>query len=190
MTTSATASWARASACSSCIPSCNICRSCSRSRAGTDTARTPRKSRSCVTSTPAPASRYRWTVLSAGVFAQAAYAATGLGLPAIAPAIRHDFGLTLTQTGVVLAAGFLGSLATLLLWGIVADVVGERVVIAAGQAMTAAALVWAGYASSFVELVAAIAVAGGLGAGVNAASGRAVMAWFAEEERGLALGIR
>ena len=121
----------------------------------------PRRSRSCVTSTPAPASRYRWTVLSAGVFAQAAYAATGLGLPAIAPAIRHDFGLTLTQTGVVLAAGFLGSLATLLLWGIVADVVGERVVIAAGQAMTAAALIWAGYASSFVELVTAIAVAGG-----------------------------
>jgi sugar phosphate permease len=51
-------------------------------------------------------------------------------------------------------------------------------------------LVWAGYAKSFGELVAAIAVAGGLGAGVNAASGRAVMAWFAEDERGLALGIR
>jgi sugar phosphate permease len=143
-----------------------------------------------VTSTPAPRPSYRWTVLSAGVFAQAAYAATGLGLPAIAPAIRRDFGLTLTQTGVVLAAGFIGSLATLLLWGIVADVVGERVVIAVGQTMTAAALVWAGYAKSFAELVTAIAVAGGLGAGVNAASGRAVMAWFAEEERGLALGIR
>ena len=30
-------------------------------------------------------------------------------------------------------------------------------------------MIWAGYASSFVELVAAIAVAGGLGAGVNVA---------------------
>jgi MFS family permease len=143
-----------------------------------------------VTSTPAPPRSYRWTVLSAGVFAQAAYAATGLGLPAIAPAIRRDFGLTLTQTGVVLGAAFLGSLATLLLWGIVADAVGERVVIAVGQAATAAALIWAAYASSYLELVLAIAVAGGLGAGVNAASGRAVMAWFAEDERGLALGIR
>lgn len=122
--------------------------------------------------------------------AQAAYAATGLGLPAIAPAIRDDFGLTLTQTGVVLAAGFLGSLVTLLVWGIVADVVGERVVITVGQAATAGALVWAAYASSYVELVVALALAGGLGAGVNAASGRAVMAWFEEDERGLALGIR
>ena len=29
-----------------------------------------------------------------------------------------------------------------------------------------------------------------VGAGVNAASGRAVMAWFGADERGLALGIR
>ena len=96
-----------------------------------------------MSSTSAPRPRYRWTVLSAGVFAQAAYAATGLGLPAIAPAIRRDFGLTLTETGVVLAPGFAGSVATLLLWGIVADLVGERIVIAVGQATSAAALLWA-----------------------------------------------
>ena len=49
---------------------------------------------------------------------------------------------------------------------------------------------WAAYASSFATLAAALVVAGGLGAGVNSASGRAVMAWFGPEERGLALGIR
>jgi sugar phosphate permease len=143
-----------------------------------------------VTSTRAPRRRYRWAVLSAGVVAQAAYAATALGLPAIAPAIRSEFDLTLTQTGVVLAASFLGSMPTLLLWGIVADVVGERIVITVGLAASAGALVWAGYASSFATLVLALAVAGGLAAGVNSASGRAVMAWFGAEERGLALGIR
>jgi sugar phosphate permease len=35
-----------------------------------------------------------------------------------------------------------------------------------------------------------ITVAGALGASVNAASGRAVMAWFEQRQRGLALGIR
>jgi sugar phosphate permease len=135
-------------------------------------------------------SRYRWTVLSAGVVAQAAFAATGLGLAAIAPAIRDRYDLTLPQTGVVLAAGSFGAIVTLLLWGVVADIVGERAVIAVGQLATAAALVWAGSAGSFGELVAALAVAGAVGTGVNAASGRAVMAWFGEEERGLALGIR
>jgi MFS family permease len=91
---------------------------------------------------------------------------------------------------VVLAALNFGSLVTLLPWGIVADRTGERAVIGLGQAGTAAALVWAAYATSYGELVAALAAAGALGAGVNAASGRAVMAWFGEEERGLALGIR
>jgi sugar phosphate permease len=133
---------------------------------------------------------YRWKILSAGVFAQAAFAAKGLGLPAIAPAIRDHYDLTLPQTGVVLAAGNFGAIATLLLWGVVADLVGERVVLAVGELATAGALVWTAYASSFAELVAALAVGGALGTGVNAASGRAVMAWFDADERGLALGIR
>ena len=129
-------------------------------------------------------------MLTAGVVAQASYATTGLGLPAIAPAIRRDFDLTLTQTGVVLAASFFGSVPTLLIWGLVADRIGERIVMAAGLAAAAGALVWAAYASSFEMLVGALAVAGGVAAGVNSATGRAVMQWFAAEERGLALGIR
>jgi sugar phosphate permease len=142
-----------------------------------------------VSSTPAPR-KYRWTILSAGVFAQAAFSAILLGLPAIAPAIQDRYDLSLTQVGVVLAAINFGSLATILSWGIVADRIGERAVIAIGQTGTAAALVWAAYASSYAELVGALSAVGALGAGVNAASGRAVMAWFGAEERGLALGIR
>jgi len=129
-------------------------------------------------------------VLGAGVVAQASYAATGLGLPAIAPAIRRDFDLTLTQTGVVLAASFLGSVPTLLAWGLIADRIGERLVMAIGLACSCGALVWAANASSFGMLVLALAVAGGVAAGVNSATGRAVMAWFRRDERGLALGIR
>jgi sugar phosphate permease len=143
-----------------------------------------------VSSTPAPLRNYRWTILSAGVLAQGAYSAILLGLPAIAPAIQDRYELSLPQVGVVLAAMNFGSLATMRVWGIVADRIGERAVIALGQAGTAAALVWAAYASSYGELVGALSVVGALGAGVNAASGRAVMAWFGEDERGFALGIR
>jgi len=48
----------------------------------------------------------------------------------------------------------------------------------------------AGWAHSFASLVLLLAVAGGMGASVNAASGRAVMHWFPARERGLALGLR
>src|SRR5215510_3659184 len=161
---------------------CRTSRPCSKCRAPTGAAPTPRRSRSCVTFTRAQRPRYRWTVLAAGVVAQASYAMTGLGLPAIAPAIRRDYGLTLTQTGVVLAASFLGSVPTLLAWGLVADKIGERFVMAGGLAAAAGALVWAAYASSFGVLVVALAVAGGVAAGVNSATGRAVMQWFAQDE--------
>ena len=83
-----------------------------------------------MSSTPAPPRSYRWTILSAGVLAQGAYSAILLGLPAIAPAIQDRYELSLPQVGVVLAAMNFGSLATMLPWGIVADRIGERAVIA------------------------------------------------------------
>jgi sugar phosphate permease len=81
-------------------------------------------------------------------------------------------------------------LLTLLPWGLLADRVGERAVIAIGLVGGAAALAGAAVTSSHVGLVVALALAGALGASVNAASGRAVMGWFGVGERGLALGVR
>ena len=134
--------------------------------------------------------RYRWTVLAAGVVAQAAFSAIFFGLPAIAPAIRSEYELNLTETGVVLGALSVGLASTLILWGIVADRIGERLVLAAGLLGCAGALAGVAYTSSFVPLVLALAAAGALGGGTQTASGRAVMTWFGADERGLALGIR
>ena len=143
-----------------------------------------------MSSTPAGPASYRWTILGAGVVAQASFSAIFFGLPAIAPAIRSHYDLSITQVGVVLAALNVGLVATLLLWGIVADRIGERTVLAAGLTGCAGALVVAASTSSFAGIVAALAAAGALGGGTQTASGRAVMSWFGPEERGFALGIR
>lgn len=144
-----------------------------------------------MSSTPTPARRkYRWTILGAGVVGQASASAIGLGLPAIAPEIRHGYDLTLTEVGVVLAALNFGLILTLVPWGIVADRIGERAVLATGLTGCAVAMFVAGRTTSFAGLVLALAVAGAFGGGTQSASGRAVMSWFGPEERGLALGIR
>ena len=143
-----------------------------------------------MSSTGARRTSYRWTVLGAGVVAQASFSGIFFGMPAIAPAIRSHYSLSLTQVGVVLAAVSVGLAATLLVWGIVADRIGERTVLAAGLTGCAGALVGAAYTSSFAQLVLALVAAGALGGGTQTASGRAVMTWFGAEERGLALGIR
>ena len=134
--------------------------------------------------------RYRWTILGAGVVAQAAFSALLLGLASITPAIQDRYGLTLAQVGVVLAAVSIGLVVTLLPWGILADRIGERTTIALGLAGCGAAVTGAAFAGSFGALVALLALAGAFGGCVQSASGRAVMSWFGPTERGLALGIR
>jgi sugar phosphate permease len=134
--------------------------------------------------------RYRWVVLAAGTFAQASFSASSVGLPALGPALKSHYGLTLSETGVVLAAIGIGMLFTLLPWGLVADRVDERWVIATGLTGAAGALAAASATHGYAAVTATLVATGALGASVNAASGRAIMAWFPSSELGTALGIR
>jgi sugar phosphate permease len=135
--------------------------------------------------------RYRWAVLAGGTAAAAGSAVTFVtGLPVLAPALRSEFDLSLAKVGLLLAAAWVGSTLTLLPWGLAADRLGERLVLALGLAGSAVSLVAAAFTSSFAILLILLALAGASGSSVNSASGRAVMQWFGEHERGLALGIR
>ena len=134
--------------------------------------------------------RYRWVVLAAGTLAQASFSASSVGLPALGPALKSHYGLTLGETGVVLGAIGIGMLFTLLPWGLVADRVDERWVIATGLIGAAAFLALASTTHGFATVTASLVGVGALGASVNAASGRAIMAWFPASELGTALGIR
>jgi sugar phosphate permease len=133
---------------------------------------------------------YRWTILVLGTGAQTAYSAVFFGIPVLAPTLQQEYELSLTQVGLAIAAANSGSVFTLLAWGLLADRLGERAVLAVGLAGCAAGLVAAAYAPSFAALVVALTLSGASGASVNAASGRAVMSWFSRDQRGLALGIR
>jgi MFS family permease len=129
-------------------------------------------------------------VLAAGTVAQASFSASSVGLPALGPALKSHYGLTLGETGVVLGAIGVGMLFTLLPWGLIADRIDERWVIATGLTGASALLVVAASTHTFASVTGTLVGVGALGASVNAASGRAIMAWFPSTELGLALGIR
>ena len=137
-----------------------------------------------------PTTRYRWVVLGVGTAAQATVAAAMFSVAVLAPQLKAHFHLSIAQTGIALAALGIGMTPTLLPWGLLADRVGERIVLPLGLATGAVALACAGIARSYEELVILLVAAGALSASVNAASGRAVMQWFDRSQRGLALGIR
>jgi diguanylate cyclase (GGDEF)-like protein/PAS domain S-box-containing protein len=113
-----------------------------------------------------------------------------LGLPAIAPRFAHRYGLGLGALGVALAMLTLGAGISVVPWGLLADRIGERRVMAAGLGLAAVALVAAALAPSRTIVLACLLAAGVGGASSSAASSRAVLTWFDSTERGLAMGIR
>ncbi|HSC92299.1 MAG TPA: MFS transporter [Gaiellaceae bacterium] len=129
-------------------------------------------------------------MLAAGTGAAATMSAALIGTPVIAPAIRAEFDVSLSQLGVVLSGMWIGPLLTLLAWGLLADRIGERIVLATGIGLCGVFLAAAAFAPGWISLTVLLALAGAAGTSTNSASGRAVMAWFDPGERGLALGVR
>jgi sugar phosphate permease len=132
----------------------------------------------------------RWVVLAAGTFAQATYSAIWFGVAVMAPSLRDELHLSLGQAGVLISASLAGSVVSLIPWGLATDRIGERWVLLAGVGGCGLALLGASLTSTFEGLLLLLVLAGFLGASVQSASGRAVMAWFPGSQRGLALGIR
>jgi sugar phosphate permease len=134
--------------------------------------------------------RYKWVVLFTGALGAGAFSMLRMGLPSLGPALRDEFGLSLTQVGLVFSAVAAGVCVALLPWGMLTDRVGERPVMAGGLTAFALAIGVTAFSPTYPALLAGMFVAGAMGASATGASGRAVMGWFGRGERGMALGIR
>jgi MFS family permease len=141
---------------------------------------------------------HRWKVLGIGVAANAGFSATFSGIPATAVAMRQGYHLDNASLGLALGLLGLGVALSELPWGVLTDRWGDRRVLLTGLGATEAWLfimamlvVPAKTAVPGVALLSAsLLVAGLLGGSVNGSSGRAIMGWFAEGERGFAMSVR
>lgn len=141
---------------------------------------------------------HRWRVLAAGVAANMSFSAAAAGIPTTAVWMRSAYHLDNGALGLVLGALGFGVALSELPWGIAADRFGDRRVLLTGLVATAAMLALmmgtiaptAHAVPPLMRVVAAMGCVGLLGGSVNGSSGRAVMRWFGERERGLAMSIR
>ena len=141
---------------------------------------------------------HRWKVLTVGVAANAGFSAAAAGIPTTAACMRTDYHFDNAQLGVALSATGLGIALSELPWGLATDRFGDRPVLIAGLLGTALALLSmalfvvpsAASIPALPVLAAAMALVGLLGGSVNGSSGRAIMSWFKEGERGIAMSIR
>ncbi len=152
--------------------------------------------------TPAPASRFgprhRWVILGIGISSQAAFSAAFQGIPTTSTAMLGAYHLSNGTLGIVLSAISLGIAVSEVLWGIWTDKFGERRILLTGLIATGLVLgLMAGVDvpdNGFIPAVgmlgAGLLLVGVLGGSVNGSSGRAVMAWFKDGQRGLAMSLR
>jgi len=141
---------------------------------------------------------HRWKVLGIGVAANASFSATFSGIPATAVVLRQGYHLSNAELGVALGVLGLGVALSELPWGLLTDRWGDRRVLLIGLGATAAwllamAMLVVPTRSGIPDvtlLSASLLLTGLLGGSVNGSSGRAIMGWFRENERGFAMSIR
>lgn len=132
----------------------------------------------------------RWGILALILTAQTVANVGPMGLPAIAPLIRQDLGLSLTQAGSFISAFYVGPILMSLPAGWLADRWGILRTMMAGQVLITLGLVAAGWADSFPSLIALMMLSG-VGYGLlNPTSTKAVIAWFPLAQRATAVGLK
>jgi sugar phosphate permease len=132
----------------------------------------------------------RWFILAVSVaVTSCAFLFINCGVFLI-PALQTDRRSSLTQAGLLSAMPSFGMVVTLVAWGYLVDRLGERVVLTAGAALTAAAAFLAAPMHSLVAIGALLFAGGMAAASCNIAGGRLVSGWFPHRRRGLAMGIR
>jgi sugar phosphate permease len=112
------------------------------------------------------------------------------GVAFLIPTLHTEHGLDLAEAGLMSSLPSFGMVVTLIAWGYLVDRVGERIVLALGSALTAAAAFAAASVHSLVAVGAFLFLGGMAAASSNSASGRLVVGWFEPRQRGLVMGIR
>ena len=132
----------------------------------------------------------RWSMLVIALTATLCANVFINGVAFLIPTLHDERGLDLAEAGLMSALPSFGMVVTLIAWGWVVDRVGERLVLALGSALTAAAAFAAASAHSLVSVGIFLFLGGMAAASSNSASGRLVVGWFPPQQRGLTMGIR
>jgi MFS family permease len=148
---------------------------------------TPRRAAS---STAAPVSSGRWTLLAILTTSYGAGAFGMLGLSPLSPSLVDGFGLTRLQVAFIVPSIYFGGLLFSLPGGHLADRIGVRSSFFGGLALGAAGLLAGSLCSAFPLFLGCLVLAGVGWSIVNPSLGKAIVDLFPVRERGIAMGIK
>ncbi|MCV7197248.1 MFS transporter [Mycobacterium angelicum] len=132
----------------------------------------------------------RWAIVVISLLVTASSFLFINGVAFLIPALKIVRGTSLTEASLLSSMPSWGMVVTLVGWGYVLDRVGERMVMAVGSALTAAAAYAAASVHSLLLMGGFLFLGGMAAASCNSAGGRLVSGWFPPHQRGLAMGVR
>lgn len=139
---------------------------------------------------PSALPSYRFVALALIMAVQTASNLGALGLPALAPLLRDDLGLTRQEAGSFLSAFYVGGALTSFPAGWLADRIGVRWTLLAGQALVGVCFALMVLAPGYPTLLALVTLAGvGFGT-VNPTSTKGVLVWFPARSRATVVGVK
>ncbi len=129
-------------------------------------------------------------MLGLAMAAQATTCMYLFGIAYLLPELRAAFGVTLAEASLLVVAPGVGLMATLILWGAVADRWGERLAMSVGLGGAGVLVAAVPLVDSVTAVGVLLMTAGAAGAAVNTGSGRIILGWFPANRRGVAMGAR
>lgn len=140
------------------------------------------------TTAPPPASRLRWVILAALVFARTGIGPQFIAIAALMPQVRADLALSYTQIGLLLGLFMVAGVFLAVPSAMIGALLGDRRALFLGLAAMIAAPIVASSADGFAWLLAG-RVLGGVGAVFVTVTAAKILAdWFTGREIATAMG--
>lgn len=133
--------------------------------------------------------KYYWSVLSLMTGTMLALSFVNQGIAALTPFWVSDLGVTRGQAGFLGVTTHVGMTLTLLVTGILVDLLGEKAVLAGGCLLTGLTMLTVSQTHSFATLAVFLMLAGFWTAVATPAGSRAIISWFPAGRTGLAMGV-
>jgi len=133
---------------------------------------------------------YRWVILLVATLSQTAATFVTYGMGPVASFYQMEWHLTSFQTGLIVSAVNIGPIFSMLLFGYLMDKKGEKQIIGWGSILLGLSALLLIPVNHYTTLLLVLIVVGIWYGSAQTGGSTAIVKWFPNKHRGLAIGIR
>lgn len=133
---------------------------------------------------------YKWLIVLVATLSQTAATFVTYGMGPIATFYQIEWNLTPLQTGFIVSAVNIGPMFSMLVFGYLMDKKGEKQIIGWGAILLGISVLTLVFVNNYIVLLLLLILVGIWYGSAQTGGSTAIVKWFPNKHRGLALGIR